>query len=112
MPDTPPSPTPALREGRVVRATGSWYEVRTENETVQARVRGKFRLEERDVTNPVAVGDRVVMRMDKDGTGLITDRGALVPGKLLGDLFDFLQHEHIGFRYVEPLQRMLQPDIE
>lgn len=57
----------------MLRSTGSWYEVRTDTETVQARVRGKFRLEDRDVTNPVAVGDRVEMRMDADGTGLITE---------------------------------------
>ena len=71
--DTPPDIDLAPREGLVIRSTGSWYEVRTDQETVQARVRGKFRLEDRDVTNPVAVGDRVVMRMDKDGTGFITD---------------------------------------
>lgn len=73
MSDAPGPPEPATREGIVLRSTGSWYEVRSGDETVQARVRGKFRLEERDVTNPVAVGDRVVMRMESDGTGLITD---------------------------------------
>ncbi len=62
-----------LREGLVLRSTGSWYDVRSGDETVQARVRGKFRLEERDVTNPIAVGDRVTMRMGDDGTGLIVD---------------------------------------
>ncbi len=75
MPDAlpPDRPEPPLREGLVLRSTGSWYEVRSDGETVQARVRGKFRLEERDVTNPVAVGDRVAMRMGDDGTGLITE---------------------------------------
>ena len=61
-------------EGMVLRSTGSWYDVRTDaGEVVPSRVRGKFRLEDRDVTNPVAVGDRVTMRIDPDGTGLITD---------------------------------------
>ncbi len=73
MPDTPDSAALEPRQGLVLRSTGSWYEVRTDDGTVQARVRGKFRLEDRDVTNPVAVGDRVVMRMDADGTGLITE---------------------------------------
>lgn len=77
MPDTPTSPgprtEPAPVEGLVLRSTGSWYDVRVGDETVQARVRGKFRLDDRDVTNPVAVGDRVAMRMEDDGTGLITD---------------------------------------
>jgi ribosome biogenesis GTPase / thiamine phosphate phosphatase len=63
-----------LVRGRVIRSTGSWYEVQTdEGEAVQARVRGKFRLEDRDVTNPVAVGDWVSLRIDADGTGLITE---------------------------------------
>ncbi len=76
MPDPSPPPGPqedALREGLVLRSTGSWYDVHTDGGPVQARVRGKFRLEEHDVTNPVAVGDRVAMRMDADGTGLIVD---------------------------------------
>jgi ribosome biogenesis GTPase / thiamine phosphate phosphatase len=61
-------------EGLVVRSTGSWYDVRTDGgELIPSRVRGRFRLEERDVTNPVAVGDRVTLRLEADGTGLITD---------------------------------------
>ncbi len=73
-PDERQDDAPATADGVVLRSTGSWYDVRTDaGETVQARVRGKFRLEERDVTNPVAVGDRVTMRMGADGTGLITD---------------------------------------
>jgi ribosome biogenesis GTPase len=73
MADTPDSDAPHTREGLVLRSTGSWYDVQTDEGPVQARVRGKFRLDERDVTNPVAVGDRVRMRMEDDGTGLITD---------------------------------------
>lgn len=63
-------------EGTVVRSTGSWYTVLPEAgaEPVQARVRGRFRLEAEDLdeTNPVAVGDRVTLRMEGDGTGFIT----------------------------------------
>jgi ribosome biogenesis GTPase / thiamine phosphate phosphatase len=60
--------------GLVVRSTGSWYDVRADDgELIRSRVRGRFRLEERDVTNPVAIGDRVTLRLDPDGTGLITD---------------------------------------
>lgn len=72
-PSPPAGPAP-LAEGLVVRSTGSWHDVRTdEGETVPARVRGRLRLEERAVTNPVAVGDRVAMRIEADGTGLITE---------------------------------------
>jgi ribosome biogenesis GTPase len=58
-----------------MRSTGSWYDVRVGPErTVSSRVRGKFRLEEDDVTNPVAVGDRVTIRLNEDDdTGLIVD---------------------------------------
>lgn len=76
MPDSapPPAEDSPTAEGLVLRSTGSWYDVRTDDgETVAARVRGKFRLEDRDVTNPVAVGDRVTMRLEADGTGLITE---------------------------------------
>ncbi len=74
-----PSPTedapPA--EGTVMRSTGSWYTVRLDGEAepLPARVRGKFRLqhEEIDETNPIAVGDRVRVRREDDGTGLITE---------------------------------------
>jgi ribosome biogenesis GTPase / thiamine phosphate phosphatase len=71
--ESPAGPAPTA-EGFVLRSTGSWYDVRTDDGgTVQSRVRGKFRLEDRDVTNPVAVGDRVTLRIEADGTGLITD---------------------------------------
>lgn len=60
--------------GTVTRSTGSWYDVRVDGDIVSARVRGKFRLEETDVTNPVAVGDRVTLRIsEEDDTGLIVD---------------------------------------
>ena len=61
-------------EGIVTRSTGSWYDVRVGEQTIASRVRGKFRLEqeEADQTNPVAVGDRVTLRMNEDDdTGLI-----------------------------------------
>jgi len=59
-------------EGVVTRSTGSWYHVQVGDETVRARIRGKFRLTHQDVTNPVAVGDRVSLRInDEDGTGFI-----------------------------------------
>lgn len=60
-------------KGRVLKSTGSWYEVLTEkNEVVLARVRGKFRLQESQETNPVAVGDEVVL-MDRQGEMLIEE---------------------------------------
>ena len=68
-------------EGVVLRSTGSWYEVRLgrldepDHEVVKARARGRFRLLQQEIseTNPIAAGDRVLLRMDEDGTGLITE---------------------------------------
>lgn len=60
-------------EGLVTRSTGQWLDVRVGERVIPSRVRGKFRLEEQDVTNPVAVGDRVTIRLNEDETGLITD---------------------------------------
>ncbi len=59
-------------KGIVIRSTGSWYDVQTENHTIPSKVRGKFRLSDTDATNPVIVGDRVKIRINQDGTGLIT----------------------------------------
>lgn len=60
-------------EGVVTRSTGSWYDVRVGDRTVASKVRGKFRLEDTGLTNPVAVGDHVWIRMNPDDTGLITE---------------------------------------
>lgn len=46
--------------GRVIKSTGSWYEVQDDNGTVwSCRLRGKMRLDGLRTTNPVAVGDKV-----------------------------------------------------
>lgn len=59
--------------GRVIKSTGSWYILQTESgEIVNARIRGKFRLNNIRHTNPVAVGDFVDFETDKDGLGIIT----------------------------------------
>ncbi len=61
-------------DGVVTSSTGSWYDVQTGNRTIPSRMRGKFRLETEGVTNPIAVGDRVTIRLtEEDGTGFITE---------------------------------------
>jgi len=61
-------------EGVVTSSTGSWYDVQVGDRTVPSRMRGKFRLTEQDVTNPIAVGDRVTIRLtEEDQTGFITE---------------------------------------
>lgn len=63
-----------MLKGQVYKSTGSWYDVVLENgERVQCRTVGKMRLNTMKVTNPVAVGDYVVVNLQEEGTGLIKD---------------------------------------
>lgn len=60
--------------GVVIRNTGSWYDVRTDSGQLFAcKVKGNFRLRGIRSTNPVAVGDFVVIRPHDDGTALIEE---------------------------------------
>ncbi|GAB5409274.1 MAG: ribosome small subunit-dependent GTPase A [Balneolaceae bacterium] len=60
-----------MKKGRVIQSTGSWYKVDTGNDVIQSRLPGRFRLEGKEVTNPIAVGDWVDITIGKDGTGNI-----------------------------------------
>ena len=62
-----------MQKGIVIRSTGSWYQVRLEDgKELQCRIVGKFRLNGKKLTNPVAVGDEVELTKEADGeTGLI-----------------------------------------
>jgi len=52
-------------QGVVVKSTGSWYSVLTDNGVqLDCRIRGKFRIQGLKSTNPVAVGDRVLLDVD------------------------------------------------
>ena len=54
-------------EGIIIKSTGSWYDVRLDNnEVVACRIQGKFRLGTLKLTNPVAVGDRVVVNIESE----------------------------------------------
>ena len=60
-------------EGLVIRNTGSWYVVSTdEGTTYNCKIKGNFRLKDIRSTNPVAVGDRVELSENADGTAFIT----------------------------------------
>jgi len=59
--------------GRVLKSTGSWYEVAGEDTALYAcRVRGKLRLEGYKESNPIAVGDRVQFEVEGK-EGIITE---------------------------------------
>ena len=57
----------------VVRATGSWYDVLHNGETVRCRIRGRLRLKGVRSTNPVVVGDEVACEADEGGDYVIAD---------------------------------------
>ncbi len=62
-------------KGVIVKSTGSWYKVLAEdNNTYDCRLRGKFKIEGSRATNPVAVGDKVILSLEEDGkTGIIRE---------------------------------------
>ena len=61
-------------KGLVVKNTGSWYTVRTDDgKLVDSKIKGNFRLKGIRSTNPVAVGDRVSIITNQEGTAFITD---------------------------------------
>lgn len=60
-------------KGLVIKNTGSWYTVRTDDgRDVESKVKGNFRLKEIRSTNPVSVGDRVDIDINDEGTAFIT----------------------------------------
>jgi ribosome biogenesis GTPase len=62
-----------LKNGIVVRSTGSWYVVRTDEKLLyNCKLKGRFKIKGIRTTNPLAVGDRVDFKLhETDKTGLI-----------------------------------------
>ena len=61
-------------KGLVIKNTGSWYTVKTdEGQLVQSKIKGNFRLKGIRSTNPVAVGDRVGLITNQEGTAFISE---------------------------------------
>lgn len=63
-----------MKHGLVIKNTGSWYLVRTdEGQDIECKVKGTFRLKGIRSTNPIAVGDRVGLVENAEGTALISE---------------------------------------
>ncbi|MDR0232577.1 MAG: ribosome small subunit-dependent GTPase A [Dysgonamonadaceae bacterium] len=61
-------------KGLVIKNTGSWYQVCTDDgKIVDCKIKGNFRLKDIRTTNPVAVGDRVLIEQNPEGTAFITE---------------------------------------
>lgn len=63
------------KRGTVIRSTGSWYQVMLEHgRMMDCRMGGKFRQEDKRLTNPVAVGDLVLIQEESTGeSGIIKE---------------------------------------
>ncbi len=60
--------------GLVIKNTGSWYTVLTDDgQLIECKIKGNFRLKGIRSTNPVAVGDRVEIVPNNEGTAFITE---------------------------------------
>lgn len=60
--------------GLVIKNTGSWYTVRTDDgRDVESKIKGSFRLKDIRTTNPVAVGDRVTIIENAEGSAMISE---------------------------------------
>jgi ribosome biogenesis GTPase / thiamine phosphate phosphatase len=63
---TPPLGPPI--QGTVLRSTGLWYLVRMmDGKVEECRLRGKMRMRGIKTTNPIAVGDQVLVTFDEEG---------------------------------------------
>ena len=58
-------------EGVVISSTGSWYRVATTNGELDCRIRGRLRLKGIRSTNPVVVGDRVMVEPDDESSAIV-----------------------------------------
>ena len=59
--------------GKIIQTTGSWYQVLVDKKTIPARLKGKIKLEALDTTNPIAVGDDVVLEQTETKEFVITE---------------------------------------
>lgn len=60
--------------GLVIKNTGSWYTVKTDDgRIIESKIKGNFRLKGIRSTNPVAVGDYVQLIINQEGTAFISE---------------------------------------
>ncbi len=60
-------------KGRIIQTTGSWYQVLLDGKMLMARLKGKFKLDELDTTNPIAVGDFVTLEKTVNNEYIINE---------------------------------------
>ena len=88
-------------KGLVIKNTGSWYTVKTDDgNIVESKIKGNFRLKGIRSTNPVAVGDRVEIIRNQEGTAFINASAEAysVPVTLVFNKTDLLSDEERHFQ--------------
>ena len=61
-------------KGLVIKNTGSWYLVKTDDgKEIECKIKGNFRLKGIRSTNPIAVGDLVQIITNNEGTAFISE---------------------------------------
>jgi ribosome biogenesis GTPase len=64
-----------MLSGIVIKSTGTWYQVLANNKNYACRITGKFRLEDKVLTNPIGVGDVVEFELENETDGIIKSIG-------------------------------------
>jgi len=62
-----------MLKGTVIRSTGTWVDVQVGSKMIPSRIRGKMRLVHGDETQPVAIGDQVIIETVDNETGIIIE---------------------------------------
>ena len=71
---TPNSQLSTILRGLVIKNTGSWYLVKTDEGTyVECKIKGNFRLKVSVAPIPVAIGDHVQIILNQEGTAFINE---------------------------------------
>ena len=61
------------KKGLVIKSTGSWYTVLSDDIEFLCQIKGKLRLKDTQTTNPITVGDIVEIEVYENNTGIIVD---------------------------------------
>lgn len=61
-------------KGIVIKSTGNWYSVLSnDKQKINCRIKGRLRIDGYKSTNPIAVGDKVIIALEGDGNGIISE---------------------------------------
>ncbi len=82
--------------GLILKSVGSWYDILCENKQLyKGRLKGKFKLDDKKLTNPIAVGDTVSFEIEENQQTVVIDK--------IGDRLNYIirksahktEHSHI-----------------